>query len=170
MKRVLLLNKLKSPVVSFRPGKQGDDIGETEMWVHTIKGRHKRVQVIGAEAASASMKKVDQLTGIFLPSFGINSMGEQGSAGAVVSSVVELDLSRNLIESWETLVSIPWELPTLRTLNVSLCRLPNLESELATPGITALRRLRVLVLNGCDLDFETIFHLQVGIVNKYTDV
>jgi hypothetical protein len=65
------------------------------------------------------------------------------------SDIVDLDISHNLISSWDTVTDITRQLPLLEILNVSHSRLADPSSPDKMKG--AFPKLRSLVLNSCGI-------------------
>ncbi|KAK2161322.1 hypothetical protein NP493_1590g00002 [Ridgeia piscesae] len=103
------------------------------------------VEVVGIEQINKQQSKFDELVSVALRGMCVNSPGKDGEIARSIPNVEELDLSSNLLSSWEDVARISQQLPKLTSLNVSSNRLmlPSNPSALTA----AFKNIKVIYLN-----------------------
>jgi len=75
--------------------------------------------LIRSETVYFPFSKFDELVSVALRGMCVNSPGKDGEIARSIPNVEELDLSSNLLSSWEDVARISQQLPKLTSLNVS---------------------------------------------------
>jgi len=107
--------------------------------------RSKKIELVGMDKVGAMQSKIDVLRDVILKRSWIKSSSPD--IGVQMPNIVHLDVSQNLIDSWDTVTDITRQLPLLEVLNVSHSRLADPSSPDKLKG--AFPKLRSLVLNSC---------------------
>uniref|UniRef100_X1Z9S7 Tubulin-specific chaperone E n=1 Tax=Capitella teleta TaxID=283909 RepID=X1Z9S7_CAPTE len=97
-------------------------IVEDEMFV-VGKGKQTTVEVVGAHKVNLQQSHFDTLLEVSLRGTLLSSPGELGAIMRNLPNIVDLDISKCLLSSWDTVSLITQQLPKLEILNVSDNRL-----------------------------------------------
>lgn len=89
-------------------------------------------EVVGFDKVNKKQSKFEELRVVWLREHNVNGPGASGELLNLCPNIQELDLSRNLIHSWQSLASIAVQLKFLRILNISenLLQIPDDPAEL----------------------------------------
>eukprot|EP00884_Botryococcus_braunii_P020395 jgi/Botrbrau1/7039/Bobra.0165s0062.1 len=128
------------------------------MFVSTSSNRQVPVQLV----VDGKEKPLESLSSAALGCMNICDTGHENELARLVPSLKELDLSDNLLSSWETVGHLASELPNLEVLNLSGNHL-TVPSAPATAATSMFRLLQVLVLNHCGISFQQILTLERSI-------
>lgn len=85
------------------------------------------LEVVGFSKVNKKQSKFDQLKIVWLREHYVSSAGTPGELAELCPNLQELDISRNLINSWQIVADICCQLPSLIRLNVSENHLPTNE-------------------------------------------
>ena len=111
------------------------------------------VTTFGWEKICRSLEKLDTLVEIGLADRLIAFSGvDPGGIRTVCASVEDVDLSKNLFSSWQKVAEICCEMPNLRILRLSYCRMeiqPMLQPN-------AFETVRILTLGQANLDWNQV--------------
>ncbi|KAK7118943.1 hypothetical protein R3I94_020953 [Phoxinus phoxinus] len=118
-----------------------------------MKISSKTVLMVGFERVRLK-QRVDQLTEVSLRRCEVSSPGPQNQIRNTTPDVESLDLSGNLLSSWEVLAAITGQLESLRELQISHNRLSfSSDPSLLSPAFSCLR---LLSLNSCALTWTQV--------------
>ncbi|XP_066992591.1 tubulin-specific chaperone E isoform X4 [Anabrus simplex] len=81
------------------------------------------LEMVGLDKISKIQSEFGKLKRVILDDYGVNGAGSPGELQTHCPLIEELDLSRNLLSSWESVADIAIQLPKLRLLNISDNRL-----------------------------------------------
>ena len=76
------------------------------------------VEMVGFSKVNKKQSKFDELKIVFLRDQCVSSAGQIGELADLCPNIRELDLSRNLINSWRVIADICRQLPKLERLDV----------------------------------------------------
>lgn len=76
------------------------------------------VEMVGFSKVNRKQSNFDQLKIVSLREQCVSSAGRPGELGALCPDIRELDISRNLINSWRVIAEICRQLPKLERLDV----------------------------------------------------
>ncbi|XP_021917557.1 tubulin-specific chaperone E isoform X2 [Zootermopsis nevadensis] len=101
--------------------KNDDTAGiDKENLAHLQRGIKARfIEVVGFDKVNKQQSQFEELRVICLRGQNVNGPGEEGELLQVCPNIQELDLSQNLLHSWQCLARIANQLRHLRVLNVS---------------------------------------------------
>ncbi|CAL1290073.1 unnamed protein product [Larinioides sclopetarius] len=108
-------------------------------------GQKRHIEMVGMEKIMGKQSNFFQLTDIVLSGMLVNGPGQENELRELVPNVRDLDLSQNLLSSWETVNDIVKQLPHLATLVLSKNRLKIFEGDETKQEI--YKSLKMLVLN-----------------------
>ncbi|GFG39933.1 hypothetical protein Cfor_08990 [Coptotermes formosanus] len=77
------------------------------------------VEVVGFDKVNKKQSRFEVLEVVWLREYNVSGPGEQGELLKLCPNIKELDLSRNLIHSWQSLAGIADQLRHLKILNIS---------------------------------------------------
>ncbi|KAI0220594.1 Tubulin-specific chaperone E [Lamellibrachia satsuma] len=108
-------------------------------------GQRTTVEVVGIERLNKQQSKFDELVSVALRGMCVNSPGKEGEIAHSIPNIEELDISSNLLSSWEDVAGMVQQLPKLTSLNVSQNKLvfPRNSSQLAA----AFNNIKTIYLN-----------------------
>ncbi|XP_051967111.1 tubulin-specific chaperone E [Xyrauchen texanus] len=115
----------------------------------------KTVMMVGFEAVKQK-QRVENLTEIALRSCEVSGPGPENEIRKTTPFAQSLDLSGNLLSSWEVLAEITQQLESMQVLQLSYNRL-SLSSD-PTSLSPAFSRLRVLSVKSCALTWSQVLH------------
>lgn len=81
------------------------------------------LEMVGFEKINKKQSCFSSLTMVWLRDHCVSHAGERGQLAEMVPNIMELDLSQNLLSSWQKLAEITEQLPLLRLLSISDNRL-----------------------------------------------
>ncbi|XP_053491532.1 tubulin-specific chaperone E isoform X2 [Ictalurus furcatus] len=113
----------------------------------------KTVKMVGFESI-VEKQRLDNLTEIALMNCGVSGPGPENEIRKNTPNVVSLDLSGNLLSSWEVVAAITEQLEELQVLYLShnQLRISSNPSNMSH----AFSHLRVLMLNGCAITWSQV--------------
>lgn len=153
----------------IRNGRDGDLAGQSQAASIVISG--KTVEEVGFDKVNQRLASFQNLRIVLLDGLCLraaNSDGEelkgaQDEIEATCPSVVELDLSRNLLEEWQSVADICQPLKRLKILKVNGNRFRSF-TRLEQLGVAPFRNIQELSLEDCLMDWG-----QVSSVLQITD-
>lgn len=113
----------------------------------------KTVKMVGFESI-VEKQRLENLTEIALMNCGVSGPGPENEIRKNTPNVVSLDLSGNLLSSWEVVAAITEQLEELQVLYLSHNRL-RISSNPSNMS-HAFSHLRVLMLNGCAITWSQV--------------
>ncbi|XP_075388310.1 tubulin-specific chaperone E isoform X1 [Tenrec ecaudatus] len=106
---------------------------------------NKPVETIGFDSIVKQQSQLSKLQEISLRNCAVNSAGEKGGIAEICPNIRKVDLSRNLLSSWDEVIHIADQLKQLDVLNLSENKLQFPSSSPTLMG--TFSALKVLVLN-----------------------
>ncbi|KAF6257321.1 hypothetical protein COO60DRAFT_1240608 [Scenedesmus sp. NREL 46B-D3] len=134
-----------------------------QVFLHTSGHRKVWVELVGEQKVTERLSKTELLQAARLVGANASHVGPAGALAAAAPNLVQLDLTDNLLSSWDSVRQICSELPRLRVLQLSNNRLA-LPSSIrsGSPGaVQVLPGLQCLVLNHCSITWQ-----QVGVLQR----
>lgn len=106
---------------------------------------NKPVETIGFDSVIKQQSELSKLQDISLRSCAVSGAGDKGGIAKACPNIRKIDLSKNLLSSWEEVICIADQLQHLEVLNLS-------ENKLKFPSVSppltgTFSSLKVLVLN-----------------------
>ncbi|XP_013395926.1 tubulin-specific chaperone E-like [Lingula anatina] len=124
-----------------------------EMYVQG-KGKQTVVEVVGARKVNIQQSQFDQLKSLLLKDMKISGAGPESALENTCPNVEELDISQNLIPSWEEVAKIAVQLKKLEILNLSENQLRFPDNP---PGLcSAFLCLKTIILNRMQLCWRQV--------------
>ncbi|KAI8820758.1 uncharacterized protein EV422DRAFT_578604 [Fimicolochytrium jonesii] len=117
------------------------------------------VETVGWEKIAKKVSNLKQLREVGLAEMRIGFRGQEGWIGQMCPSIVDLDLSRNLLATWNDVGDICIELPNLASLRLSHNRMKPFEGPTSSLH-GAFLPLKALTLFGTLMAWSEIQHLQ----------
>ncbi|XP_044729926.1 tubulin-specific chaperone E [Chrysoperla carnea] len=113
------------------------------------------LELVGFGKLEKKQSDFKELRIVGLRELQINDLGDLKEFSRLCPNVIELDLSKNLITSWDTIIEICKDLPFLRRLNVS-------ENKLELPvniGYGALSQIKTIICGDMNVTWHNIVYL-----------
>ncbi|KAL8623864.1 hypothetical protein ACOMHN_002192 [Nucella lapillus] len=135
---------------------QGGDAGvdTEELFVLDSDNRATVVEMVGAHKINQRQSQFSNLSGVAVRGEGVYGLSCDGLLSGLVPNVTELDLSLNLLASWDMVATICQQLPHLNNLHVSENRLASPENpHLLAP---AFSKVTTLYLNKMALTWQQV--------------
>ncbi|KAH0457588.1 hypothetical protein IEQ34_012903 [Dendrobium chrysotoxum] len=127
---------------------------EDEMYVFSSSKRRVSIQLVGKSKIEEKLKHFEDLNSASMPYFGVGSVNPSQEIRNVVPNLKELDLTGNLLSSWQDINSLCEALPSLEILNLT-----NNLLEADVPELPSFSSIRILVLNNCGVTWKQVERL-----------
>ncbi|KAI0501485.1 hypothetical protein KFK09_016430 [Dendrobium nobile] len=127
---------------------------EDEMYVFSSSKRRVSIQLVGKSKIEEKLKHFEDLNSASMPYFGVGSINTSQEIRNVVPNLKELDLTGNLLSSWQDINSLCEALPSLENLNLT-----NNLLEADVPELPSFSNIRILVLNNCGVTWKQVERL-----------
>ena len=127
----------------------GDDSYDCDVYFGT-----KKTITVGMDKVQKTFEKLDSLKDLGLRGLNVSSAGEPGSLGAMVPSVVSVNISQNLFSYWSTIYQVILELPLLNFLSISENRITM--DVIDEENTIQPKYLKTLVANKCHFTWSDI--------------
>ncbi|KAM6433319.1 tubulin-specific chaperone E [Rhynochetos jubatus] len=116
----------------------------------------KTVEFVGMDSIAEQQRQVqlNQLVDISVRECAVSDAGQKEEIGRTCTNIRHINLSKNLISSWETVTAIASQVQNLETLNVSANKMkfPSTSTSLSS----VLSNLRILALNQTDITWTEV--------------
>ncbi|XP_055002689.1 tubulin-specific chaperone E isoform X2 [Sorex araneus] len=127
---------------------------------HTVTFGNKPVETIGFDSVKKWQSQLSKLQEISLENCAVNSAGDKEEIAKVCPNIRELNMSKNLLTSWDEVVHIAHQLEHLETLNLS-------ENKFKFPSgppsvIGTFSTLKILVLNHTGITWAELLQCASG--------
>ncbi|GAX83880.1 hypothetical protein CEUSTIGMA_g11305.t1 [Chlamydomonas eustigma] len=156
---------LLEAVIARYTGQKGElgDVDQSEMYVHTAQNRKVNIHLVGEELIRTRQSQIQHLTSARVVGASVSNMDESLLIGSSLPSLTELDLTCNLLSSWEAVHHLCTALPKIQILNLS-------DNRIAIPASIAVDQqqligLRALVLNDCMMMWRQVLTLGAVLPN-----
>ncbi|XP_020028940.2 tubulin-specific chaperone E isoform X2 [Castor canadensis] len=127
---------------------------------HIIIIGSKPVETVGFDSVLKQQSQLSKLQEISLRNCAVSCAGEKGRIAEVCPNIRELDLSQNLLSSWDEVIHISSQLKFLEVLNLSENK-PEFPLDSLSPAET-FSRLKVLVLNQTGITWAEVLQYAPG--------
>ncbi|XP_070577228.1 tubulin-specific chaperone E-like [Ptychodera flava] len=136
------------------PEDENMGIEKSEWFVKTYGQRQKAVEMVGAEKVARKQSDFKKLSEVALREMRISSADNEDEIQDTTPNVTELDLSKNLLSSWEEVAKITRSMKSLKVLKLSenLVELPS-EPSVMTP---AFQNVETLFINHMKLTWSEV--------------
>ncbi|KAF5835785.1 hypothetical protein DUNSADRAFT_6874 [Dunaliella salina] len=115
------------------------DVRDEELYVPTVRHHRVHIQVVGADKITSQQSQTQRLTSARLVGAGISHVGDPEALARAAINLHELDLTGNLVHSWDFVAELVSALPGLKVASLEPS-LPCLqELHLAGNGIRSLQ-------------------------------
>ncbi|XP_008588204.1 PREDICTED: tubulin-specific chaperone E [Galeopterus variegatus] len=121
---------------------------------------NKLVETVGFDTVIKQQSQLCQLEEVSLRSCAVNCAGDRGAIARACPNIKELDLSKNLLSSWDEVIRIADQLKHLEVLNLSENKLKFPSVSPSAPG--TFSALKVLVLNRTGITWAEVLRCAAG--------
>uniref|UniRef100_A0A8C6WBD7 Tubulin-specific chaperone E n=2 Tax=Nannospalax galili TaxID=1026970 RepID=A0A8C6WBD7_NANGA len=126
----------------------------------SLKVGCKQVQTVGFEHITKKQSQLRALKDISLSKCAVSCAGEKGGIAEACPNIRVVDLSKNLLSSWDEVILIADELRDLETLSLSENKLQFPLDSLTPPG--TFSTLKILVLDKTGITWAEVLHCASG--------
>ncbi|XP_063469514.1 tubulin-specific chaperone E isoform X3 [Symphalangus syndactylus] len=120
---------------------------------------NKPVETIGFDSIMRQQSQLSRLQEVSLRNCAVSCAGEKGGAAEACPNIRKVDLSKNLLSSWDEVMHIADQLRHLEVLNVSENKLKFPSGSVLTGTLSALK---VLVLNQTGIKWAEVLRCAAG--------
>ncbi|KAG8583143.1 hypothetical protein GDO81_008297 [Engystomops pustulosus] len=133
--------------------------GLSDDWNETLVIGKKTVELVGFESVQEEQSQLDMLFDISVRECTVSHAGQKGEIHSSCPNISTLNVSKNLLSSWDYVADIVSQLEKLKTLDLSENKisLPSNPSSLAT----SFEKLTVLSLNRTGVTWNEVLHCAV---------
>ncbi|XP_029100494.1 tubulin-specific chaperone E isoform X4 [Monodon monoceros] len=117
---------------------------------------NKPVETIGFDSVVKQQSQLSKLQEVSLRNCAVNGLGDKGGIAKACPNVRSIDLSKNLLSSWDEVVDIADQLKHLEVLNLSENKLKFPSG--SPPPTGTFSALKVLVLNRIGITWTEVLH------------
>uniref|UniRef100_A0A8C3TSB3 Tubulin-specific chaperone E n=1 Tax=Catharus ustulatus TaxID=91951 RepID=A0A8C3TSB3_CATUS len=126
---------------------------------NTVVFGTKTVEFVGMDSVAEQQRQLNKLVDISVRECAVSHAGQEEEISRTCANMRHINLSKNLISSWETIIAIASQVKNLETLNVS-------ENKMRFPSTStftssAFSNLKILALNQTEITWteENVFSL-----------
>ncbi|KFP40394.1 Tubulin-specific chaperone E, partial [Chlamydotis macqueenii] len=116
----------------------------------------KTVEFVGMDSVAEQQRQVqlNQLVEVSVRECAVSHAGQKEEIGRTCANIRHINLSKNLISSWDTVTSIASQFQNLETLNISenKMKFPSTSTSISS----VLPRLRILALNQTEITWREV--------------
>ncbi|KAM9241296.1 tubulin-specific chaperone E isoform 2-T3 [Leptosomus discolor] len=112
---------------------------------NTLVVGKKTVEFVGMDSIAEQQSQLNQLVDISVRGCAVSRAGQKGEISRTCANIRHMNLSKNLISSWETVTAIASQIQNLETLNISENKMKFPSTSTAVSSVFS--KLRILVLN-----------------------
>ncbi|XP_003267329.1 tubulin-specific chaperone E isoform X1 [Nomascus leucogenys] len=120
---------------------------------------NKPVETIGFDSLMRQQSQLSKLQEVSLRNCAVSCAGEKGGAAEACPNIRKVDLSKNLLSSWDEVIHIAGQLRHLEVLNVSENKLKFPSGSVLTGTLSALK---ILVLNQTGIKWAEVLRCAAG--------
>ncbi|NXY84395.1 TBCE protein, partial [Alcedo cyanopectus] len=114
----------------------------------------KTVEFVGMDFIANKQRQLNQLVNISVSGCAVSHAGQKEEISGTCSNVRHINLSKNLISSWETVTDIASQIQNLETLNISENKIKFPST--SPPVSSAFSKLRILALNQTEITWTEV--------------
>ncbi|XP_010157559.1 PREDICTED: tubulin-specific chaperone E [Eurypyga helias] len=114
----------------------------------------KTVEFVGMDSIAEQQSQLNQLVGISVRDCAVSHAGQEEEIGRTCPNISHINLSKNLISSWETVTAIASQVQNLETLNISENKLRFPSTSTSLSGVFS--KLRILALNQTNITWTEV--------------
>ncbi|XP_009871179.1 PREDICTED: tubulin-specific chaperone E, partial [Apaloderma vittatum] len=121
---------------------------------NTLVFGKKIVEFVGMDSIAEQQSQLNQLVDISVRECAVSHAGQEEEISRTCANIRHINLSKNLISSWETVVAIASQVQNLETLNIS-------ENKMKFPSTptsvsSVFSKLKILALNQTDITWKEV--------------
>nr|XP_054485556.1 tubulin-specific chaperone E isoform X3 [Agelaius phoeniceus] len=121
---------------------------------NTVVFGTKTVEFVGMDSVAEQQRQLNKLVNISVRECAVSHAGQEEEISRTCANMRHINLSKNLISSWETVVAIASQVQNLETLNVS-------ENKMKFPSTStftssAFSNLKILALNQTEITWTEV--------------
>ncbi|NXX39554.1 TBCE protein, partial [Tricholaema leucomelas] len=114
----------------------------------------KTVEFVGLDSCSFSFSQLNQLVDISVRECAVSHAGQEEEISRTCANIRHINLSKNLVSSWEIVTAIASQLQNLETLNISENKMKFPHT--STSGSSVFSKLKVLALNQTEITWTEV--------------
>nr|XP_009679102.1 PREDICTED: tubulin-specific chaperone E [Struthio camelus australis] len=114
----------------------------------------KTVEFVGMDSIIEQQSQLNQLVDISVRECAVSHAGQKEEISRTCASIRHINLSKNLISSWETVADIASQVQNLETLNISENKMKFPSTSISVPSVFS--KLRILALNQTEITWTEV--------------
>ncbi|NXV27094.1 TBCE protein, partial [Rissa tridactyla] len=121
---------------------------------NTLVFGKKTVEFVGMDSIAEQQRQLNQLVDISVRECAVSHAGQKEEISRTCANIRHINLSKNLISSWETVTAIASQVQNLETLNISENKMKFPSTSTSVSG--AFSKLRILALNQTEITWAEV--------------
>uniref|UniRef100_A0A8C4U5R1 Tubulin-specific chaperone E n=1 Tax=Falco tinnunculus TaxID=100819 RepID=A0A8C4U5R1_FALTI len=121
---------------------------------NTLVFGKKTVEFVGMDSVAEQQSRLNQLVDISVRECAVSHAGETEEISRTCANIRHINLSKNLVSSWETVTAIASQVQNLETLNISENKIKFPSTSTSVSGVFS--KLRILALNQTEVTWTEV--------------
>nr|XP_009482640.1 PREDICTED: tubulin-specific chaperone E [Pelecanus crispus] len=121
---------------------------------NTLVFGKKTVEFVGLDSIAEQQSQLNQLVDISVRECAVSHAGQKEEISRTCASIRHINLSKNLISSWETVTAIASQIQNLETLNISENKMKFPSTSTSVSSVFS--KLRILALNQTEITWTEV--------------
>ncbi|XP_037247995.1 tubulin-specific chaperone E isoform X1 [Falco biarmicus] len=121
---------------------------------NTLVFGKKTVEFVGMDSVAEQQSRLNQLVDISVRKCAVSHAGETEEISRTCANIRHINLSKNLVSSWETVTAIASQVQNLETLNISENKIKFPSTSTSVSGVFS--KLRILALNQTEVTWTEV--------------
>ncbi|CAM9927811.1 unnamed protein product [Bubo scandiacus] len=137
-----------------------DEQGVQHGTENTLVFGKKTVEFVGMDSIAEQQRQLNQLVDISVRECAVSHAGQKEEISRTCANIRHINLSRNLISSWETVTAIASQIQNLETLNISENKMKFPSTSISVSSVFS--KLRILALNQTEIMWTEVLFCAPG--------